>query len=245
MPAPAPIKILGIPVHPVTYESTLDLFGEWIASGQPHQVCTANPEFVMQALRQPNFAAVLRSAALCLPDGVGLLWAGRRIGQTLPERVAGSSMLYRLAERASQHGWRIFLLGAAEGVAAQTAERLTTLYPGVQFVGTYAGSPAESTHIVQLVRTAQPDILLVAFGAPKQDLWLAQYFFELQVPVMMGVGGSFDFVAGVTQRAPLWMQNLGLEWLHRLIRQPWRWRRMLDLPRFVMQVLLKQASATN
>ena len=144
-----------------------------------------------------------------------------------------------IAERAAASGWRIFFLGAAEGVAVRTAEILAARYTGLQVVGTYAGSPAaaDSPDIIARVRAASPDILFVAYGAPRQDLWIDAHRSELAVPVMMGVGGALDHIVGIRRRAPGWVQRLNLEWLYRLITQPWRWRRQLDLPRFVWRVL--------
>ena len=234
------VRILGVRVDALTYTGLLARIGEYIAAGTPHQIATVNPEFVMEARRNPSFAAVLEQADLCMPDGVGLLWAARRLGGTLPQRVTGSDAVPLIAERAAERGWRSYLLGAAPGVAERTAEILAQRYPGVQIVGTYAGSPSDgdAPEIIARVRQAHPDILFVAYGAPRQDLWIAQHKAEVLVPVMMGVGGSFDFIAGVQKRAPRWVQRLNLEWLYRLITQPWRWRRQLALPRFAWAVLL-------
>lgn len=240
MPAPPdPIAILGVPVHPLTYEVWLDLMAAFIAEGRPRQVCTANPEFVMTACRQPEFMAVLQSADLVLPDGVGLLWAAKRQGRLLPERVTGSDGIYRLAERAASEGWRLFFLGAGPGIAERAGAVLQDRYPGLIIAGTYAGSPASADYpaIRQRIAAARPDVLLVAYGAPAQDLWIAERKDDLCVPVCMGVGGAFDHVVGVRKRAPAWLIRLNLEWLWRLLTQPWRWRRQLDLPRFVWAVL--------
>ena len=236
---PDPVFILGAPVHPVTFEGFLDAAADFIAEGDPRQICTANPEFVMTAQRRPDFMAVLQGADLVLADGVGLLWAARRLGRPLPERVTGSDGIYLLAERAAREGWTLFLLGAQPGVAEQAARILQTRFPGLQVVGTYPGSPRDEDYpeIARRIKAARPDILLVAYGAPKQDLWIARHKEDLGVPVSMGVGGAFDFVAGVQKRAPAWLIRLNLEWLWRLVTQPWRWRRQLDLPRFVWRVV--------
>ena len=134
-------------------------------------------------------------------------------------------------------------LGAAAGVAERAAAELARLYPGLRVAGTFAGSPADADwrQIRQRLAAARADLLFVAYGHPRQDLWIYQHRRELPVAVAMGVGGAFDFVAGITPRAPLWMQRIGLEWLFRLVRQPWRWRRMKTLPRFVLLVLLERA----
>jgi N-acetylglucosaminyldiphosphoundecaprenol N-acetyl-beta-D-mannosaminyltransferase len=232
-------RILGIRVDALTYADLLDRIAAFIAAGGPHQIATVNPEFVMEAQRNPAFRAVLEQADLCMADGVGLLWAARRQGATLPERVTGSDALPLIAQRAAREGWRLYLLGAAPGVAEQTSQLLRAHYPGVQIVGTYAGSPAdaEAPQIIARVRATRPDVLFVAYGAPSQDLWIARHRDALAVPVMMGVGGAFDHLTGVRKRAPAFVQRLNLEWLYRLITQPWRWRRQLALLRFVWAVL--------
>lgn len=235
------ILILGVQVHAVTTAQTLAWLETAVNARTPRQICTANPEFVMRAQQDPVFREVLNTADLVLPDGVGLLWAARRQGQALPERVAGSDLIYRLAELAGQHGWRLYFLGAADGVAERAAASLQALYPNWQFVGAFAGSPRveEEADIVARIQAARPDILMVAYGAPAQDVWIARHKARLGVPVSIGVGGAFDFVAGVAQRAPNWVQQLGLEWLHRLVRQPWRWRRILTATVvFPLRVLL-------
>ncbi len=243
----APIEIVGTPVHPVTMASTLAAVRQLMAEPRLHQICTTNPEFVMAAQRDPLFRQILGEADLCIPDGVGLLlasrWLARRTGRpTLPERVPGSELVYHLAELCAQEGWRLFLLGAAEGVAAETAGIFQAKYPALQIAGTFSGSPApeENEAIVQMINESGADMLLVAYGAPKQDKWIYRNREKLPtVRVAIGVGGSFDFVTGKSIRAPRWVQNLGLEWLHRLLKEPWRWRRMLALPRFVLRVLWK------
>lgn len=236
-----PITILQTPVHPLTMAQTLTAVRRFMAEPRLHRICTTNPEFVMAAQRDPLFRRILWEADLCIPDGVGLLLAGRWLGTPLPERVPGSELIYHLAELCAREGWRPFLLGAAEGVADETAHILQHLYPALQVAGTYAGSPAlaENETIVQLINASGADVLLVAYGAPRQDKWIYRNRQKLPtVRLAMGVGGSFDFVTGRAKRAPRWVQNLGLEWLHRLAHEPWRWRRMLALPRFALRVLL-------
>ncbi len=236
------VRILGVRVDALTYADLLERMAEFIAGGKPHQIATVNPEFVMEAQRNESFRAVLEQADLCIADGVGLLWAARRQGQRLPERVTGSDALPRIAERAAQTGWRLYLLGAGPGVAEQAGRILQARYPGVIISGAYAGSPAdaEAAEIIARIRAARPDVLFVAYGAPQQDLWIAKHKATLGVPVMMGVGGAFDHLTGVRRRAPAWVQRLNLEWLFRLLTQPWRWRRQLALPRFVWAVWREQ-----
>jgi len=208
-----------------------------------HQICTMNPEFIMTARRDPLFADVLRQADLCVPDGVGVLWAARRQGVQVHERVTGSDGIYQICRRATACGWSVYFLGAAEGVAEEAGRRLATLYPGLRVSGAYGGSPHEDSwpEIAKRLTIAQPDILFVAYGHPRQDLWIAQHRQELPVKVALGIGGAFDFVAGVIPRAPQWAQQWGVEWLYRLLQQPWRWRRMAVLPWFVLRVFYERA----
>jgi N-acetylglucosaminyldiphosphoundecaprenol N-acetyl-beta-D-mannosaminyltransferase len=238
------IQILGLPVDGITYDQWLDTIGKWIAAGDRcYHVCTTNPEFTMIAQKDAHFRYVLKRADLCVPDGVGLLWAAKRLGTPLPERVTGSDGVPKIAERAAQEGWKLFFLGAAPGIADQAADILRGKYPGFQVVGTYSGSPApeEEDELVAMVNASGADILLVAYGAPKQDQWIARNLPRLQVSMAMGVGGSFDFIVGIIPRAPVWMQNAGIEWLYRLYLQPSRVRRMMRLPRFVLAVLRRGA----
>ena len=218
------VPILGVHVHAVTMPQTLAWIEAAVAARVPRQICTANPEFVMTAQRDGEFFDLLNRADLVIPDGAGLLWAARRQGARLPERVAGSDLIYHIAELAGKHGWRLFFLGAAEGVAEKALEILKARYPGLVAAGTFSGSPRaeENDAIVAQIKAARPDVLLVAFGAPAQDKWIARNLEQLGVPVSMGVGGSFDFVVGVVPRAPRWLQRLNLEWLFRLWQQPRR-----------------------
>jgi N-acetylglucosaminyldiphosphoundecaprenol N-acetyl-beta-D-mannosaminyltransferase len=164
------------------------------------------------------------------------------MGKPLPERVTGSDGVPLIAAEAAKRGWRIYLLGAAPGVADQAAEVLRTHNPALQIAGVYSGSPApeEEDAIVERINAANADILFVAYGAPEQDKWIARNLPRLRVKMAMGVGGSLDFVAGVVPRAPQAFQRLGLEWLYRLYLQPWRIVRMMRLPRFVLAVLLSR-----
>ncbi len=225
---------------------TLRLVERYIAEGQPHQVVTVNPEFVMRARDDGAFRETLEVADLALPDGAGLLWAARIMGHPLRERVCGSDLVPQVARLAASKGYGLFLLGAAPGIAEKAAENLKRASPQVRIVGTYAGSPAreEEDAIVSRIVAAAPDFLFVAYGAPRQDLWIRRNLHRLGVPVCVGVGGTLDFVAGVAKRAPRWMRQLNLEWLHRLICQPRRWRRMLALPKFAWLVLRERFRPT-
>jgi N-acetylglucosaminyldiphosphoundecaprenol N-acetyl-beta-D-mannosaminyltransferase len=230
--------ILGVRVDAVTFDQVLASIEAFIVEGRPRQVVTVNPEFVMAAQSDAEFRHIINTSALALPDGIGIWWASRRLDRPLPERIPGVDLVERLAELSAQRGYRLFFLGAMPGVADRAVEVLRGRYPGLAVAGTRGGSPRveDEAANVACVQAAHPDILLVAYGAPAQDRWIARHMSRLGVAVCIGVGGSFDYIAGVRPRAPRWIRRLGLEWLHRLITQPWRWRRMLALPRFAWRV---------
>ncbi len=233
------IEILGVRVDDATYADLLAHVDAFVAEGRPRQIVTLNPEMLVIAHGDPAFRRLLNAAALNVADGVGLMLAARWLGQPLRERVTGSDGIYRLATHCARQGHRLFLLGAAPGVAQTVARRLVAENATLDVAGAYAGSPRaeEEGDIIGRVRAAAPDVLLVAYGVPAEEKWIARNGERLGVPVMIGVGGAFDFVAGVTRRAPPWMRRAGLEWLHRLVREPWRWRRQLALPKFVALVV--------
>jgi N-acetylglucosaminyldiphosphoundecaprenol N-acetyl-beta-D-mannosaminyltransferase len=233
------VVLLGVRIDNINYDQALAIIAGFVENGEPHQVVTVNPEFIVAAQSDDDFRNILNNSSLSLPDGVGLLWAVRFLGRPLQERVTGTDTVQCSAALAAQKGYSLFLLGAAPGVAVATAARLCETHAGLRIAGTHAGSPAreEEDEIVGLIQGAQPDILFVAYGAPQQDKWIARNLERLGVPVAMGVGGAFDFISGRAKRAPYWLQRLGLEWLHRLYREPWRWHRMLALPKFVWLVV--------
>lgn len=230
--------ILGVRVAAVDLAGAVERVAQMIAAGGDHHVVTVNPEFLVMSRYHPQFRAVLRQAALATADGAGVVLAARLQGTPLRGRVPGSDLVVALAQRAAQEGWRVFLLGAAPGIAEKAAASLCMVAPRLQVVGAFAGSPREDDACAILARLAltRPDLLLVAYGAPSQDLWLARHLGQTSAAVGIGVGGAFDFLAGQTPRAPLLMRRCGLEWLYRLWRQPWRARRMLALPAFVALV---------
>ncbi len=161
------------------------------------------------------------------------------MGAPVPERVTGSDGIDRIAAAAARQGWRVYYLGAAPGVAEATAAILSARHPGLQVAGCYSGSPAAEAWpaIVRRLHAANPDVLLVAYGHPRQDFWIGVHRADLPCAVAIGVGGAFDYVTGIAPRAPVWMRRVGLEWLYRLAAQPWRWRRMAKLPLFALLVL--------
>jgi N-acetylglucosaminyldiphosphoundecaprenol N-acetyl-beta-D-mannosaminyltransferase len=230
-------KILGVRVDDVTNRETLELLESFIRSGGKHQVATVNPEFIMEAQRNPAFLRTLNATSLSFPDGIGVIHASRIYGVPFRERVAGVDIVERFAAIAAGKGYTLFFLGAAPGVADQAADILRSRHPGLAIVGTYGGTPSpdEEEEIRGRINAVRPDVLLVAYGAPRQDLWISRNLGNLNVSVAIGIGGTFDFITGKSVRAPLWMRGIGLEWFHRLVREPRRWKRMLALPRFAVR----------
>ncbi len=236
----APVNILGVRVDNVNKSTALERAAALLRAGGAHHIVTINPEFVMEARRNPTFAAVLAQADLATPDGFGLLLAARFRGTPLHGRATGVELTLGLADLAAHHGYRVFLLGAAPGVAEATAAALQARFRGLLIVGAYAGSPdpRHEPFLRQLISAAHPDILLVAYGHPRQDLWIARNQPHLQISLAIGVGGTFDYLAGRVPRAPRWIRRIGLEWAYRLACQPDRLPRIIDaVPRFAWAVL--------
>lgn len=226
-PISRPVAMLGIPFDALTIEGTLDRMDAMIASREPHYIVTANVDFLTQAAHDVELRRILLDADLVLCDGTPLLWMSRWLGNRLPERVAGSDLAPQLIARAAEKGHRIFLLGAAEGVAAEAAAKLQAQHPTLQIAGYYSppfASLLEMDHadIARRIREARADILLVSFGCPKQEKWVAMHYRSLGVPVAIGVGATIDFLAGRVKRAPNWMRHSGTEWIYRLIQEPKR-----------------------
>jgi N-acetylglucosaminyldiphosphoundecaprenol N-acetyl-beta-D-mannosaminyltransferase len=231
-------RILGVRIDCLDTKEALERIEGFVGTGRLHQVATVNPEFVMRAQKDREFARVLEAADLCLPDGTGVVWAARRQGCALREPVAGTDLVEPLAALCARRESRLFLLGARPGVADRLAARLAAANPGLD-VAAHSGDPEPSNDDESLRRIAdhRTDVLLVAYGAPTQELWIDRLRPRLNVSVAMGVGGAFDYLTGRVPRAPAWMRRSGLEWLHRLAYQPWRLRRMAVLPLYAVKVL--------
>ena len=208
-------------------EGTLRWIGHLIARKQPSYLVTANLDFAAQASTDAELQRILVEAELVLCDGTPLLWASRLTSHPLRERVAGSDLIPKLAERAATEGWRLFLLGGEESSLKAAAENLRQKDPGLMIVGTYSPPFAplhELNHaeIAERIKAAAPDILLVAFGCPKQEKWIYQHYRDIGVPCCIGVGATIDFLAGKVHRAPPWVAAFGLEWIFRLAQEPRR-----------------------
>lgn len=234
-----PIKILGVPVHPYTMKGAVEIILERVSEKQKTFVVTANAEIIMMGQSDTEYMEILNKAALVLPDGAGTVWAGRKLGFDVPERVAGYDLFLLLMAEAAQNKLKVFFFGSAPGVAEEAKQKCEILYPSVSIVGCRDGYFKEEDNlaIVEEINSSGADLLFVALGAPKQEKWLAKYQDILKPSLLMGIGGSFDVVAGKMERAPKWMQEASLEWLFRLYKQPTRFRRMLVLPKFVLKVL--------
>jgi len=231
---------MGTYAHAISRMGTVEVLSRFLQEGRPRHVVTLNVDFLHQANAWPAFKQLLNTADLAVLDGKPLVWVAKYLGFTQSERVTGPDLIHACAELSVQEGYRLFFLGGADGVAVRAKNLIERRHPGVQICGAYSSPPADyplpdeiDGEIVRRIREARADILFVAFGCPKQELWIRDHVESLGVTIAVGVGGSFNFITGVTPRAPGLLQNVGLEWLYRLYLEPKRlWRRYLcaDLP---------------
>lgn len=231
-------RIFGLSIAALTMREVVIEAKRMIEEGRPHLIATANAEMLMRASHDAELYRVLEHADMVVPDGAGTVWAAHTLGYEMPERVAGYDLVQELMRIAPQEGWRIYLFGSASGVADAAKKEAERRYPGIEICGTRHGFFAEEDvpQIVAEIKAAKPHILLVALGVPRQEKWIDAHLEEMGVPISIGVGGSFDVMAGVMKRAPRWMQKAKLEWLFRGLVQPRRAGRLLALPKFVMKV---------
>lgn len=241
------VSIFGIRVSKVDMKTTVSYLTEAVHNRIPHQVITANPIMVMAALENPSYMEIMKSAELVVPDGTGVVWAADYCKEPVAERVAGFDLLHELLRQGESYNWRVYLLGSTPEVIRETTSRLQTGYPGIVIAGYHDGffGPDEDEQIIAGILEAKPDLLFVARGADSQEPWIAKYKSRLQIPVMMGVGGSFDVISGKSRRAPKAFQKLRAEWLYRLIKEPTRYKRMLALPKFAVKVVREKDKVTK
>ena len=222
-----PVAVLGVPIDNVGVDEVLARIEGWIAEGGFHQLATANTDFLINAVHDQELGDILRRCDLVVADGMPLVWTSRLLGNPLKARVTGVDLVPRLAALAAARAYRVFLLGGTPESLQGAAARLRSDHAGLQIVGQLSPPHARleamnHAAILEAIAEAEPDILLVGFGNPKQEKWLSMHRHRLQVPVTVGIGGTFDFLAGRVSRAPVWMQRNGLEWLYRTVQEPRR-----------------------
>ncbi len=232
---PDSIRLLGVRITPVGMAEALGKARGFIAEDHPHMIVTSDASGVVAARDDPELREIMDRADMVTPDGQGVVLAARLLNLPIQERVSGVDLVQRLCEVAAECGRAVFLLGAAEGVATQAAGKLRAAVPGLEIAGVQHGyfGPDEEPGIIARIRDSHPAVLFVAFGIPKQEKWIHAHLGELGVPVCIGVGGSFDVIAGRLKRAPAWMRRCGLEWLFRVTQEPKRLPRLKALPRIV------------
>jgi len=237
------LKILDVRVDKVDMMAALCGINSFIQAGGFHHVITLNAEIIYRAQQDPALKELINSAHMVTPDGAGIVWAASYAGEPVAERVTGIDLMVKLCQQAHHNGWSIYLLGGAPGVAEEAGQQLRLTYPNIKIAGIRHGyfSAADEESVISDIQAAAPDILFVGLGAPRQEFWIRQHRDQLPVKVAMGIGGSFDVISGRVKRAPLWMQRLKLEWLARLLKEPWRAKRMLALPKFVLLVMKRKS----
>lgn len=230
------VNICGAQIHRLSLAEVVQRIENHLTLDHsiPQYVVTPNAQHIVLLNNDAEFRRIYEAAFLRVPDGVSLLWAAQFLGTPLKGRVNGTDLFERLSELSAKKGLRIYLLGGRPRAAESAAKVLMKRHPCLKVAGVYCPSygfeknPKELQMINQRIRTASPDLLFVGLGAPKQEKWISENLFEIDVPIAVGIGGSFEMVSGMTQRAPFWMQSSGLEWLFRLGCEPKRlWKRYL------------------
>lgn len=238
------IEILGVKVDQVTYQEALETAKRLLDSAGKHYAVTPNPEIIVAAQKDKEFKEILNGADLSIADGAGLVKLASLTGKKLPERIAGVDFVEGLAGMAEEFGYSMFLLGGEEGVADRAAKKLKETFPKLKITGTFSGNGEEKfdDQSISALQNKKIDMLVIAFGHGKQEKWIKRNLPKLNIKLAIGVGGALDYISGKKKRAPNLMQNLNLEWLYRLIKEPWRIKRQLALPQFVYLVLKEKFS---
>jgi N-acetylglucosaminyldiphosphoundecaprenol N-acetyl-beta-D-mannosaminyltransferase len=240
--------VLGCPISKLTLEQVVERLEEFIHSRKPQYISVVNVAKIVKMRSDKALDASVRSASVIGADGVPLVWASRLLGDALPGRVNGTDLMFRLLERADEKGYRVFFFGAQEKILQEVVARVRSEYPGVEIAGSQNGyfKPEDEWNIVRKIRSSRPDIIFIAFGTPKKEIWVGKYLQAMGVPVVHGVGGSFDVFSGLIPRAPVWMQKAGLEWFFRLLQEPRRmWKRYLVTNSVFVALLLKEFYRTK
>jgi len=235
----ARIRLGPVNLDIYSIETILQTLEGFIATRSPSQIVTLNSLMFNLALRDAPFANAVSSATLIIPDSSGIKWAAGFLTGSRTEKVAGIDLLELLCQTAAERGYGVFFLGAKPDVAQGAAGKLSAKFVGLKVLGTHHGyfTKVNDGDIIALIREKAPDILFVGLDMPRQELWISGNLAKLNVPVVMGVGGSFDVISGRLRRAPEFLRRLHLEWFFRLFQQPWRITRMIDLPLFVFNVI--------
>lgn len=241
------VSIYGLPFSKMSMDETVNYLISAIEERKPTHVITANPIMIMSAVEDANYSAMIKRADLIVPDGAGVVWAAKHVGNPVAERVTGFDLMQELFQKGESRRWKAYLLGTSQEVIEAAAEKLQLQYPQVQIVGYRNGyfGPEQDEEVVKTIIEAAPDMLFVARGADTQEPWIVKFKARLGVPLIMGVGGSFDVVSGKLKRAPQIYQKLRIEWLYRLLQEPKRYKRMLVLPKFVVKVLRDKENVTK
>ena len=233
-------EILGVSVNTENYDDLIPKVFENIEAGKKSLIVAINPEKLMKAKEDPELKALLNRAEFQIPDGIGVILASKLKKGQIRSRVTGIDMMDRVVQEAATRGKRIFLYGAKPGVAEEAAARLQVMHPNIQIAGVQHGYEKDVKVVLDTINQAKPDILFVAMGSPKQEQWIEQHRDQLHPTVFQGVGGSFDVLAGNIKRAPAVFQKAGAEWLYRLLLEPSRIKRQMNLPKFLVEVYRKK-----
>ncbi len=231
------IDVMGVKFDNVTMAQALEKAGTLLSKPGADYCVTPNAEIVYEAMHDAAFCEILNGAALVLPDGAGTVLGAKLLGTPLQEKVAGIDFATNLLGVLEERGKRLYLLGSKPGVAELAAKKMLERHPNLKICGTADGYFKDDVPVIEKINRAQPDVLFVCLGAPKQEKFMYAHRKELNVRLMIGLGGSLDGFAGTMKRAPKWMIRLQLEWLYRLIKEPKRIGRMMRLPKFVLAVL--------
>ncbi|MFE7060652.1 WecB/TagA/CpsF family glycosyltransferase [Sutcliffiella sp. NPDC057660] len=240
------IKILGIPFHKVTMKGIVDELEDKIKNNDKSFIVTANPEIVLYADKNYEYKQTLLSADYILPDGIGVVIASKILKKPLPERVPGYDLMHNLLAKMELGQRKLYMVGAKEEVLEKAVKKVSNLYPNVEIVGKNHGFfELNDTAIITDIKDKEPDLILVALGFPRQETWISRNVQNVKKGLFIGVGGSFDVLAGEVKRAPIMWQKLNIEWLYRLIQQPSRWKRMLALPYFLIKIIMLRLKKSN
>ncbi len=230
----------GVDVSPLSYEEIIADLQMRMEQNEKSTIIAVNPEKVMKAEKNTELRELINSSTYQIPDGIGVLLASKLKGGSITSRVTGVDMMDRLLQFAAESGYRVFLYGAKEEVVSQAKQNIEAKYPNIHISGYENGYVQDAKLVVDKINQAKADLLFVAMGSPKQELWIQENMNKTNVRVFQGVGGSFDVFAGHVKRAPLFFRKLGIEWLYRLLKEPKRLKRQLALPKFLMRVLFSK-----